>query len=468
MVSLESSTRERGDEERQTSDGAGEQKRFALDDRARATTAALAISALSSPSLSRRLLPGALFTSRTPSGNASISPRAPSTERLLSEASPSGDVGEAECRSPTERRSAANRSRRRPLSPAARAPSCGHAVEPSFTLRFKSFALCCDDALRWSRPSPAATQDAAFSSLLSSTARDAPAAAAALDCFFTHLLSLSSPLLRTQPTNRTQACKFSGLKIYPGRGIHFIKTDSQVSFGVLGFPFDRRQARKASMQVLLRLALSRSLRSSFRSPFRILILAGGLQDSRVVAVTCYRRRSGHGARIRQHFLERKNKKLTLLPLPPTSLSRPLPSKKKKNSKINTAIPLHQPQGQVPLRPAQEGRQDRLDHHLPQGPQEGPRRHGCPQEAPLGDQGHCPRHRRRLARGHQQAARREARGSQGVEGGRDPRGEGEGEEDARREGGVEGRRRGRGQGGQGGQGRVRSGAGDPWQALRNGR
>ena len=89
------------------------------------------------------------------------------------------------------------------------------------------------------------------------------------------------------------------------------------------------------MQVLLRLALSRSLRSSFRSPFRILILAGGLQDSRVVAVTCYRRRSGHGARIRQHFLERKNKKLTLLPLPPTSLSRPLPSKKKKKTQKST-------------------------------------------------------------------------------------------------------------------------------------
>lgn len=258
-----------------------------------------------------------------------------------------------------------------------------------------------------------------------------------------------------------------GLEDLP-RTRHPLHQDGQPGeFRGVGFPL-RRQARKASMQVLLRLALSRSLRSSFRSPFRILILAGGLQDSRVVAVTCYRRRSGHGARIRQHFLERKNKKLTLLPLPPTSLSRPLPSKKKKNSKINTAIPLHQPQGQVPLRPAQEGRQDRLDHHLPQGPQEGPRRHGCPQEAPLGDQGHCPRHRRRLARGHQQAARREARGSQGVEGGRDPRGEGEGEEDARREGGVEGRRRGRGQGGQGGQGRVRSGAGDPWQALRNGR
>lgn len=36
---------------------------------------------------------------------------------------------------------------------------------------------------------------------------------------------------------RTELCRFSGAKIYPGRGIRFIRSDSQVSYvmGLLGF-----------------------------------------------------------------------------------------------------------------------------------------------------------------------------------------------------------------------------------------
>lgn len=269
VLPLESTTRERRRERQTELDGRGQRKRaFSDDDRGRRRLLSLAIDALFRVSRVASI-PGALpsrsvcFLSGTVEYSSSVvDGRRLSRRRLPAEAMSFHTTGAATTTISRQSKVVA-------LALSPRRPCSSVPCYSSF-FRSQSEELCRLSRHRVSlestkyQPRPGCRV-----SCLSSTARVAAAAAARLPFLLTSFSFSFSFFHHFQPNNRTQACKFSGLKIYPGRGIHFIKTDSQVRFRGDGFFDRRRREREASKQVFASLCLPFSaLRAGRRFAFR--------------------------------------------------------------------------------------------------------------------------------------------------------------------------------------------------------